>query len=107
MRYFSLLAGWQFRDFRVSGEFKRKPHRIITRTKSLLSGTEEQSLLSGRTVQTKLGEEPRSFLICRLAKTTKGHNSMAINNGVPERLVGKHGRWKSGYSKDRYNHNRV
>ena len=27
---------------------------------------------------------------------------MAINNGVSERLVGKHGRWNSGYSRDRY-----
>ena len=23
-------------------------------------------------------------------------------NGVTERLIGKHGRWKSGYSRDRY-----
>ena len=31
-----------------------------------------------------------------------GGASCAINNGVSERLVGKHGRWKSGYSRDRY-----
>ncbi len=31
-----------------------------------------------------------------------GGASTAINNGVSERLVGKHGRWKSGYSRDRY-----
>ena len=31
-----------------------------------------------------------------------GGASTAINNGIGERLVGKHGRWKSGYSRDRY-----
>ena len=31
-----------------------------------------------------------------------GGASTAINNGVSERLLGKHGRWKSGYSRDRY-----
>ena len=31
-----------------------------------------------------------------------GGASAAINNGVSERLVGKHGRWKSGYCRDRY-----
>ena len=31
-----------------------------------------------------------------------GGASEAINEGVSERLVGKHGRWKSGYSRDRY-----
>ena len=31
-----------------------------------------------------------------------GGASTAINNGVSERLVGKHGRWKSGYTRDRY-----
>ena len=93
---------------------------------------------------TKLDSAPENFIICRLAKTKKGHNaignrpisyttvyeyfqefivpvceeispgsygihslrsggaSAAINNGVSERLVGKHGRWKSGYSRDRY-----
>ena len=94
--------------------------------------------------ETKLGKDPDSFLMCRLAKTRMGHNALgnrsiskttinddfhkfmrplcknlssesyglhslrsggasaAINNGVSERLVGKHGRWKSGYSRDRY-----
>lgn len=89
-------------------------------------------------------QEKLNFVMCRLAKTKKGHNaigcrpigyttinddfhrfiapvcedinsrlyglhslrsggaSAAINNGVSERLVGKHGRWKSGYSRDRY-----
>ena len=31
-----------------------------------------------------------------------GCASAAINNGISERLVGKHGRWKLGYSRDRY-----
>ena len=31
-----------------------------------------------------------------------GGASAAINNGVSERLIGKHGRWKSGFSRDRY-----
>ena len=31
-----------------------------------------------------------------------GGSSAAINGGISERLVGKHGRWKSGYSRDRY-----
>ena len=31
-----------------------------------------------------------------------GGASEAINGGISERLVGKHGRWKSGYSRDRY-----
>ena len=31
-----------------------------------------------------------------------GGASAAVNNGVSERLIGKHGRWKSGYSRDRY-----
>ena len=31
-----------------------------------------------------------------------GGASAAVNNGVDERLIGKHGRWKSGYSRDRY-----
>ena len=31
-----------------------------------------------------------------------GGASTAINNGISERLIGKHGRWKSGYSRDRY-----
>ena len=85
-----------------------------------------------------------NYVICRLAKTTLGHNahghrplsdstvrdlfnkdvapicesvdpgdyclhsmrsggaSSAINNGVSERLIGKHGRWRSGFSRDRY-----
>ena len=92
----------------------------------------------------KLSQNANSFIMCRLAKTRKGHNaigtksiskttinddfhkfivpvcenlssapyglhslrsggaSAAINSGVSERLVGKHGRWKSGYSRDRY-----
>ena len=29
-------------------------------------------------------------------------SSTGINNGISERLFGKHGRWKSGYSRDRY-----
>ena len=93
---------------------------------------------------TTLNSQPNSFLICRLAKTKRGHNaigsrplsyatvnsqfhslispfcekqnsssyglhslrsggaSTAINNGVSDRLVGKHGRWKSGHCRDRY-----
>ena len=31
-----------------------------------------------------------------------GGASTASNNGVSERLIGKHGRWKSGFSRDRY-----
>ena len=31
-----------------------------------------------------------------------GGASTAINNGVSERLIGKHGRWKSGFCRDRY-----
>ena len=31
-----------------------------------------------------------------------GGASTAVNNGVSERLIGEHGRWKSGYSRDRY-----
>ena len=31
-----------------------------------------------------------------------GGASTAMNNGVSERLIGKHGRWKSGFSRDRY-----
>ena len=31
-----------------------------------------------------------------------GGASAAINNGISERLIGKHGRWKSGFSRDRY-----
>ena len=31
-----------------------------------------------------------------------GGASTAVNNGIDERLVGKHGRWKSGYTRDRY-----
>ena len=94
--------------------------------------------------ETGLGDEDENYLICRLAKTSRGHNahgnrplcdstvreifnrdiapiceklepgsyclhslrsggaSAAINNGVSERLIGKHGRWKSGFSRDRY-----
>ena len=94
--------------------------------------------------ETGLMGNGEAFLICRLAKTKKGHKaigkynlsdttvrdifkehvapiceqaelgsyglhslrsggaSTAINNGIGERLVGKHGRWKSGYSRDRY-----
>lgn len=94
--------------------------------------------------ETKLDKQPEAFLLCRLAKTARGHNahghlglsdttvrdifnkevrpiceeeepgayclhslrsggsSTACNNGISERLIGKHGRWKSGYSRDRY-----
>ena len=31
-----------------------------------------------------------------------GGASAAINHGVSERLIGKHGRWKSGFCRDRY-----
>ena len=65
---------------------------------------------------TGLAEQQDSFLMCRLAPVCEelspgsyglhslrsGGASTAINNGVSERLVGKHGRWKSGYSRDRY-----
>ena len=31
-----------------------------------------------------------------------GGTSEASNNRISDRLVGKHGRWKSGYTRDRY-----
>ena len=31
-----------------------------------------------------------------------GGASTAVNNGIDERLIGKHGRWKSGFTRDRY-----
>ena len=43
--------------------------------------------------------EPGSYCLHSLRS---GGASAAINSGVGERLVGKHGRWKSGYSRDRY-----
>ena len=43
--------------------------------------------------------EPGSYCLHSLRS---GGASTAINNGIGERLVGKHGRWKSGYSRDRY-----
>ena len=45
------------------------------------------------------GESSRSYGLYSLRS---GGASTAINNGVSERLVGKHGRWKSGYTRDRY-----
>ena len=43
--------------------------------------------------------EPGSYCLHSLRS---GGASSAINNGVSERLIGKHGRWKSGFSRDRY-----
>ena len=43
--------------------------------------------------------EPGSYCLHSLRS---GGASAAINNGVSERLIGKHGRWKSGFSRDRY-----
>ena len=43
--------------------------------------------------------EPGSYCLHSLRS---GGASTAINNGVSERLIGKHGRWKSGFSRDRY-----
>ena len=100
--------------------------------------------LSQYIYRTGLGTQPDAFLICRLAKTKKGHNALghlqlsytrirekflelitlvcedgdpkiyglhsfrsggastATNNGISERLVGKHGRWKSTKARDTY-----
>ena len=43
--------------------------------------------------------EPGAYCLHSLRS---GGASAAINNGVSERLIGKHGRWKSGFSRDRY-----
>ena len=43
--------------------------------------------------------EPGSYCLHSLRS---GGASTAINSGVSERLIGKHGRWKSGISRDRY-----
>ena len=43
--------------------------------------------------------EPGSY---SLHSFRSGGASTAVNNGIDERLIGKHGRWKSGYSRDRY-----
>ena len=43
--------------------------------------------------------EPGSYCLHSLRS---GGASTAINSGVSERLIGKHGRWKSGFSRDRY-----
>ena len=43
--------------------------------------------------------EPGAYCLHSLRS---GGASAAINNGVSERLIGKYGRWKSGYSRDRY-----
>ena len=43
--------------------------------------------------------EPGSYCLHSLRS---GGASSAVNNGVSERLIGKHGRWKSGFSRDRY-----
>lgn len=93
---------------------------------------------------TRLDKNPENFLICRLARTKKGHNaignqglsysrirenfketagivledmgetnvclhslrsggaSAAADNGVSDRLIGKHGRWASTTSRDTY-----
>ena len=93
---------------------------------------------------TSLDKNPENFLICRLARTKKGHNaignqglsysrirenfketagivledmgetqvclhslrsggaSAAADNGVSDRLIGKHGRWASTKSRDTY-----
>ena len=45
------------------------------------------------------GIEPGSYCLHSLRS---GGASAAVNNGVSERLIGKHGRWKSGFSRDRY-----
>ena len=92
---------------------------------------------------TKLHKNPENFLICRLAKTKKGHKALgkyalsysrirenflelvgavseqkvtqlclhslrsggataAADNGVSDRLIGKHGRWSTTTSRDVY-----
>ena len=43
--------------------------------------------------------EPGSYSLHSLRS---GGASAASNNGVSECLIGKHGRWKSGFSRDRY-----
>ena len=43
--------------------------------------------------------EPGAYCLHSLRS---GGASAAINEGVSERLIGKHGRWKSGMSRDRY-----
>ena len=43
--------------------------------------------------------EPGAYCLHSLRS---GGASAAINSGVSERLIGKHGRWKSGLSRDRY-----
>ena len=43
--------------------------------------------------------EPGAYCLHSLRS---GGASAAINNGTSERLIGKQGRWKSGFSRDRY-----
>ena len=64
-----------------------------------LTDTSVRDIFNREVAPTCYSEEPGSYSLHSLRS---GGASAASNNGISDRLIGKHGRWKSGFSRDRY-----